>query len=204
MGKGSEKPLRKSVRKNQKVSFDDELLILVNEQDEEIGYQDKKTCHQGRGILHRAFSIFIFNDQGQLLMQQRSKQKFLWPLYWSNSCCSHPRKGEPLEVATVRRLAEELGLVCELKYLFKFRYQASFENRGSEHELCYVYIGKSNAVVKTNENEIVAWKFMDTDVLEREIQLQPENFTPWFKMEWERMQNEYWTEIEKLWNQPEK
>lgn len=195
--------MKKPEQKNKQVSFDDELLILVNEQDEEIGYQDKKTCHEGKGILHRAFSIFIFNGQRQLLMQRRSKQKFLWPLYWSNSCCSHPRKDEPLETATVRRLKEELGLVCKLKYLFKFKYQAGFENRGSEHELCYVYIGKSNAPVKTNENEIAAWQFMDIESLEREMQIHPEDFTPWFKMEWERMKNEYWSEIEKLWNRPE-
>ena len=92
------------------VSFNDELLILVNEKDEEIGYKTKSVCHFGEGILHRAFSIFIFNTKEQLLMQKRSSQKNLWPNYWSNSCCSHPRKGEKIESAASRRLAEELGL----------------------------------------------------------------------------------------------
>jgi isopentenyl-diphosphate delta-isomerase len=191
--------MKKTIQKNKKISFDDEPLILVNEQDEEIGYQDKKSCHQGNGILHRAFSIFIFNEQGQLLMQKRSAQKTLWPLYWSNSCCSHPRKGELLEIATTRRLKEELGLFSELKFLFKFIYQASFREIGSEHELCYVYIGKSNGPVKTNVNEIAAWHFMDVENLNEEIRLHPENFTPWFKLEWEQMRNEWWNEIAKLW-----
>ncbi len=186
-------------QKDKKVSFDDEPLILVNEQDEEIGYLDKKSCHQGNGILHRAFSIFIFNDEGKVLMQQRSQQKNLWPLYWSNSCCSHPRKGEALPIATRRRLEEELGFVCDLTYLFKFIYQASYEDRGSEYELCYVYIGKSNDPVKSNTNEIADWRYMEIAELDEEIKRHPENFTPWFKLEWEQMKREWWGEIEKLW-----
>jgi isopentenyl-diphosphate delta-isomerase len=191
--------MKKTMQKNKKVSFDDEPLVLVNEQDEEIGYLDKKSCHQGKGILHRAFSIFIFNNQGQVLMQKRSAQKTLWPLYWSNSCCSHPRKGEQLEIATSRRLMEELGLVSQLEFLFKFIYQASFKEIGSEHELCYVYIGKSNCPVKTNINEIADWHFMDVESLTKEVHLYPEKFTPWFRLEWERMINEWWNEIAKLW-----
>ena len=93
------------------VSFDNEKLILVDKYDNVLGYKSKAECHEGEGILHRAFSIFIFNDKNQLLLQKRSAKKLLWPLYWSNSCCSHPRKGENYETATHRRLKEELGLL---------------------------------------------------------------------------------------------
>ena len=128
----------------QQVSFDDEMLILVDEKDNITGYKNKLECHEGEGILHRAFSIFIFNDAGELLLQKRSAQKHLWPNYWSNSCCSHPRKGEELENATQRRLAEELGISTPLKHLFTFQYYAPYKNIGSEREMCAVFIGKSN------------------------------------------------------------
>ncbi len=183
---------------NRQVSFDDEPLILVDQEDRPIGYEDKLSCHLGSGKLHRAFSIFIFNDRKQLLLQKRSSQKMLWPLYWSNSCCSHPRKGESYEVATRRRLKEELGLETDLKFLFKFQYQAQFGEVGSENELCSVYIGKSNGPVTVNENEIAEWKFVDVKELERDMEEHPENYTPWFKMEWERIRREFWEEIEKL------
>ena len=104
---------------HKQVSFDDEMLILVNPKDEEIGWEDKARCHLGDGILHRAFSIFIFNDNNELLIQKRSDQKLLWPLFWSNSCCSHPRKGEKIESAAQRRMEEELGIKTRLKYLYK-------------------------------------------------------------------------------------
>ena len=95
---------------DQKVSFDDEKLILVDEHDNIIGYENKDVCHNGDGLLHRAFSIFLFTSNGELLIQQRSQEKRLWGLFWSNTCCSHPRKGETYEQATMRRLQEELGL----------------------------------------------------------------------------------------------
>ena len=176
---------------NNVVSFDDEKLILVDENDNILGYKDKNEAHEGNGILHRAFSIFIFNHNNQLLLQKRSDQKMLWPLYWSNSCCSHPRKGEEYETAIHRRLKEELGIDTELKYLFKFQYQANFEDIGSENELCSVYIGRSDDQIIVNENEIAEWKFIDINDMEQEMEESPENFTPWFKMEWERIKKEY-------------
>ena len=102
---------------NNVVSFDDEKLILVDKDDNVLGYKDKLSCHEGDGILHRAFSIFIFNKKKQLLLQKRSDQKLLWPLFWSNSCCSHPRQGEDYETAIHRRLKEELNIDTELKNL---------------------------------------------------------------------------------------
>ena len=143
----------------------EDLLILVNAQDEETGFLPKTDCHRGRGQLHRAFSIFIFNRQNELLIQKRSAQKPLWPLYWSNSCCSHPRRGESMDLATRRRLREELGLevgrdVPGLHYLFKFQYQVSFNPEFSENELCHVYIGKSPAIPVVNKAEIADLQYI--------------------------------------------
>ena len=128
-------------------------------------------------------------------MQKRSDQKMLWPLFWSNSCCSHPRKGEDYEIAIHRRLKEELGIDTDLKYLFKFQYQANFKDIGSENELCSVYIGESNDPIIVNENEIAEWKFVDIEQMEKEMEDHPENFTPWFKMEWKRIKDEFKNEI---------
>ncbi|NOX87519.1 MAG: isopentenyl-diphosphate Delta-isomerase [Calditrichaeota bacterium] len=176
---------------NRIVSFDDEKLVLVDENDNVLGYENKDTCHDGDGILHRAFSIFIFNDKGELLLQQRSKEKRLWGLYWSNTCCSHPRKGETYEQATHRRLKEELGLDAPLKFLFKFKYHARFNDAGSENELCSVYVGKTNADPRVNQNEIAAIRFVSPQELEKEMAEHPERFTPWFKMEWDRIKKDY-------------
>ncbi len=183
---------------NEIVSFDNEKLILVDKDDNVLGYKSKTECHENNGILHRAFSIFIFNERKQLLLQKRSFQKQLWPLFWSNSCCSHPRKGEDYETATHRRLKEEVGIDTKLKYLYKFEYQVPFKDFGSEHELCSVYIGRSNDAVSVNQNEIAEWKFIDTNEMEKQMETQPENFTPWFKMEWERIKNQYTDQIENL------
>jgi isopentenyl-diphosphate delta-isomerase len=181
--------------KNKIVSFDDEKLILVDEHDNETGYKNKDETHDGQGILHRAFSIFIFNDKNELLLQKRSAEKRLWPMYWSNSCCSHPRKGESYEYATERRLKEELELKADLIYLFKFQYQASFEDKGSENELCSVYIGRSNDKPVVNETEIAEWRYISIEQLDKELEEHPKWYTPWFKMEWKRMRSEYMDEI---------
>src|SRR6185503_4772968 len=106
------------------VSFDDEPLVLVNDADEEIGFASKGQCHDGEGLLHRAFSVFLFSPEGEVLLQQRSSQKRLWPGAWSNACCSHPRRGEALDDAMRRRLREELSVEAEVRFLFKFRYSA--------------------------------------------------------------------------------
>jgi len=183
---------------NEIVSFDDEMLITVDENDTVLDYLPKIDCHQGDGILHRAFSIFIFNNSGEVIMQKRSDQKLLWPLFWSNSCCSHPRKGETLEIATHRRLEEELGFDTDLDYLYTFQYQANFKDVGSENELCAVYIGKSNEAVHVNENEILEWRYIDPEDLTREVFDLPENFTPWFKMEWTKLTTDYMESIMSL------
>jgi isopentenyl-diphosphate delta-isomerase len=180
------------------VSFDSEPLILVDSEDRIVGYESKQACHQGDGILHRAFSVFIFNDHGQVLLQQRSTQKQLWPGYWSNSCCSHPRQGEEMNEAANRRLHEELGLNSDLKFLYRFQYQASFGEAGSENELCSVYVGRSDDRVVVNVNEISQWRFVSIADLNQELSAHPDQFTPWFKMEWTRLQEEYPNDIESL------
>src|SRR6266404_4379559 len=124
------------------IAPDSEPLILVDEADREVGHMSKAQCHQGGGVLHRAFSLLIFNDAGELLLQQRAESKQLWPLFWSNSCCSHPRRAEAMEAAIHRRLIEELGVRCPMQFLFKFRYQAQFDAARAEHELCSVYVGR--------------------------------------------------------------
>jgi len=188
---------------NNVVSFDDELLLVVNENDEVINYLTKAECHDDEGILHRAFSVFIFNEKGELLIQQRSKQKRLWSLTWSNSCCSHPRKGESMEIATQRRIEEELGFKTALEFLYKFQYQARYDATGSENEICYVYIGLVRSDdVRINPTEIAEWKFVSPQAMDRQLETNPDDFTPWFKMEWQRIRNDHWDQVKALTSDP--
>jgi isopentenyl-diphosphate delta-isomerase len=173
-------------------------LLLVDENDNVIGFESKEKCHEGRGLLHRAFSAFIFNSKGQLLIHQRSKFKKLWPLYWSNSFCSHPRKGETYEKAAERRGKEELGIECKMKYLYKFQYYAPFKNIGCENELCAVLIGKYDGKISPNPKEIADWKFVDIDELKKDIAKNPDKYTPWFKMELKRLMKDFKKDIENL------
>jgi isopentenyl-diphosphate delta-isomerase len=161
-----------------------DLLILVDGDDRELGFRSKEECHRGEGLLHRAFSLFVFNRRGQLLLQQRSAGKPLWPLYWANSCCSHPRRGETVEGAARRRLREELGLDCELGFLYKFEYQARFRDVGAEHELCWVLAGLTDDKPVPNAAEIAACRYVAPDELAAEISRSPDHFTPWLKLEW--------------------
>lgn len=173
------------------VSFDNEALILVNDRDEQIGSMSKALAHDGDGVLHRAFSLFIFDDSGRLLLQRRSAAKRLWPLYWSNSCCSHPRDGETMEVATVRRLEQELGIRTRLEFVYKFTYRAKFDDAGSENEFCSVYLGRCDTKPRVNETEIAEWRFVSTAELEQEFIDRPDLFTPWFKLEWRRLSGDF-------------
>jgi len=171
---------------------DSEPLILVDDADREIGHLDRVNCHAGSGVLHRAFSLLIFNGNGELLLQQRAATKRLWPLYWSNSCCSHPRRAESMEAAIHRRLGEELGVSCPLHFLFKFQYQAQFDAAGAERELCSVFIGRCSGRVRVNADEIRDWRWISTAALQSEM-AGPEagKFTPWFRLEWERVWREH-------------
>ncbi len=178
---------------------DSEALILVDEADREVGHLSKAKCHDGQGVLHRAFSLLIFNDEGELLLQQRAPSKRLWPLYWSNSCCSHPRRAESMETAIHRRLYEELGLRCPLHFLFKFQYQAQFESAGSEQELCSVFIGRSRDPVRTDPNEIRAVRWIAPQALQAELSgSEADKYTPWFKLEWARIWRDHRAAVQAL------
>ena len=176
---------------NRVVSSESEELILVDKDDREQGYLSKASCHDGDGLLHRAFSAFLFNAAGELLLQQRAESKRLWPGYWSNSCCSHPRRGESMDTATGRRLSEELNLAADLRFVYKFQYRAAYGELGSEHELCHVFLGRIHDDVRANAEEISATRFISVDELNRELEENPERFTPWFKLEWDALTGEY-------------
>ena len=169
------------------VSSDDELLILVDSNDQEIGQLDKATCHDGDGVLHRAFSAFVFNSAGELLLQQRAAEKRLWGGFWSNSCCSHPRAGETMDEAVERRLAQELGMQVAMRFAYKFEYQATFGAEGSEHELCWVYVGESDGNPVVNGNEIAATRWISVAELSDSLASEPDRFTPWFLLEWQQL-----------------
>jgi len=170
------------------IAADSDSLILVDETDREVGHMSKAQCHLGRGTLHRAFSLLIFNAAGDLLLQQRSASKRLWPRYWSNSCCSHPRQAESMETAIHRRLHEELGLRSALHFLYKFQYQAQFDEAGAENELCSVFIGRSTDPVRVDRSEILAWRWIDPATLQAELAVGgADKFTPWFMLEWGRV-----------------
>lgn len=166
------------------VSSEFEELILVDTQDNETGHRSKAECHDGDGILHRAFSLFLFNGHRELLLQRRSESKRLWPGYWSNSCCSHPRRGESIHAATQRRLSDELNVTATLEYVYKFRYQASFGDAGAENELCHVFLGTTGGVLRPNVSEIAEVRFVTARELSVELEADADAFTPWFKMEW--------------------
>lgn len=172
------------------VSSEGEPLILVDELDREIGHLSKGACHDGDGVLHRAFSLFIFNPSGELLLQQRSAGKRLWPLFWSNSCCSHPRRGETMPVATERRLAQELGMASDVHHLFTFQYHARYLDLGSENEMCWVFAGVSSDPPRPNVHEIADLRWISPDDLDRAFDETPEAFTPWFALEWPRVRAE--------------
>ena len=161
-------------------------VVLVDKNDRALGLQDKLVCHSGKGILHRAFSVFVFNKKGEVLLQQRSKKKFLWPLYWSNTCCSHPWAGESYEQASQRRLQTEIGFTCPLKNIGIFQYQARYKDKGSENELCTVLVGEYDGKISLNLEEAAAYKWIDFQELKEDIMASPDKYTPWLKMEIEK------------------
>ncbi len=176
---------------NRIVSSESEELILVDSNDQEIGYRSKAHCHDGAGVLHRAFSLFLFNDSGELLLQKRAESKRLWPDYWSNSCCSHPRRGESMEIATMRRLSDELNIETELEHIYRFCYTAEFGEAGSENELCHVYLGRVGGRMQPNESEISSVRFVSAGNVAQELANNAERFTPWFKQEWHELTTNY-------------
>jgi isopentenyl-diphosphate delta-isomerase len=156
-------------------------VILVDENDSEIGQMEKLEAHQ-KGLLHRAFSIFIFNYKGEILLQKRALSKYHSAGLWTNACCSHPRPNEAIEDAANRRLAEEMNLKLELKYLFKFTYKTEFENNLTEHEIDHVFIAHSNSEPVLNPNEAIDFKYISQSDLINDLIDNPSHYTSWFRI----------------------
>lgn len=165
-------------------------VVLVDKNDKEIGLKEKIKAHSGKGILHRAFTILIFNNGGEVLIQKRSKDKMLWPLVWETSCSSHPGLGEDYITAGEKRLQEELGFTCKLKLVDKFQYQAPYKDGsasspqviGSENEICALLTGQYDGKVKPVPKEIAEHKWIDVSELREDIKKNPLDYTPWLKI----------------------
>lgn len=156
-----------------------EEVILVTEGNEPIGRMEKMEAHR-KGVLHRAFSIFIINDRNEMLLQQRAKTKYHSSGLWTNACCSHPRPHEETESAAVRRLYEELGFTAALTKIFDFKYNAAFDNGLTEHEYDHVYFGTYSGKVIPNPNEVQDYCYKKLDEIADTIQSHPHKYTAWF------------------------
>ena len=161
--------------------MEEEKVILVNEKDEQIGLMPKLEAHK-KALLHRAFSVFIFNDKNEVMLQQRALDKYHSPGLWTNTCCSHQRHGETNIEAGKRRLQEEMGFVVELHESISFIYKAPFDNGLTEHEFDHVLIGKYNEMPIINPDEVACWKWMPLEEVKIDILKQPELYTEWFKV----------------------
>ncbi len=159
----------------------EEYVILVNEQDEQIGLMPKMEAHE-KALLHRAFSVFIFNEQNELMLQQRALNKYHSPGLWTNTCCSHQRDGESNIEAGKRRLDEEMGFSVDLKESISFIYKAPFDNGLTEHELDHVLLGEYSKAPNINLNEVASWKWMPIEDVKVDMALHPELYTEWFKI----------------------
>ena len=162
-----------------------EYVILVDTADHELGIMEKIEAHE-KAVLHRAFSVFIFNKSGELMLQQRAAHKYHSPLLWTNTCCSHQRLGESNTEAGKRRLKEEMGFEVDLDEKFHFIYKAEFDNGLTEHELDHVMLGYYNGEPTINPQEVASWKWIDMEVLEKDIIDNPQKYTAWFKIIFDR------------------
>ncbi|MBT1685045.1 isopentenyl-diphosphate Delta-isomerase [Dawidia soli] len=162
-----------------------EHVILVNEQDEAIGTMEKMEAHQ-KGILHRAFSILLFNARGELLLQQRALDKYHSGGLWTNTCCSHPLPGESMEAATRRKLYQEMGIDLQPTFAYKFIYRAPLDHDLVEHEYDHVYTGFYDGAPAINRDEVADWKYMSLPSLQEDMRRHPAHYTYWFKLIVER------------------
>lgn len=159
----------------------EEHVILVNEKDQEIGLMPKLEAHQ-KAVLHRAFSVFIFNSENELMLQQRASSKYHSPNLWTNTCCSHQRSGESNIQAGTRRLYEEMGFTTTLNEITSFIYKAPFDNGLTEHELDHIMVGYYNEDPVINSDEVEDWKWMKIEDVKNDISLNPDLYTAWFKI----------------------
>jgi isopentenyl-diphosphate delta-isomerase len=171
-----------------------EELILVNQNDEAIGVEEKIKAHL-IGALHRAFSVFIFNSAGQLLLQKRTSTKYHSKGLWSNTCCGHPRPGESIVGASQRRLGEEMGFNCEVREIFKFIYHVKLDDGLFEHEYDHVLVGRFDGNPKPNRDEVDGWKWVDLMTLKGEMQKQPDKYTYWFRISLDELCHSYSIEL---------
>lgn len=162
-----------------------EYVILVDTADRELGTMEKMEAHE-KAALHRAFSVFIFNDRGELMLQQRAAHKYHSPLLWTNTCCSHQRQEESNVEAGKRRLREEMGFEVDLDEKFHFVYKAEFDNGLTEHELDHVMVGYYNSEPTINPEEVASWKWINMEVLQQDMKDHPEDYTAWFKIIFDR------------------
>ena len=156
-------------------------VILVSEEDVAIGTMEKMEAHR-LGVLHRAFSVFVFDAQGNMLLQQRSAGKYHGALLWSNTCCSHPYPGEEVERAAVRRLGEEMGFTTTLEKIFTFTYKADVENDLIEHEFDHVFAGIYEGAIALNPSEVAAYEYLPMETISRRLEQEPASFTAWFRI----------------------
>ena len=159
----------------------EEMVVLVDEKDNQIGLMPKMEAHE-KAVLHRAFSVFVFNNKGELMLQQRAASKYHSPLLWTNTCCSHQRDGEGNLEAGKRRLQEEMGFTTELKEVFSFVYKAPFDNGLTEHELDHVMIGNYENEPNINKEEVEDFKWMQLEDVKEDIEKNPSHYTEWFKI----------------------
>lgn len=159
----------------------EELVILVDENDVQIGLMPKLEAHE-KAVLHRAFSVFVLNAKKEVMLQQRAAHKYHSPLLWTNTCCSHQREGETNIQAGTRRLREEMGFETPLTDVFHFIYKAPFDNGLTEHELDHVLIGFYEEAPEINPDEVADWKWMSIEAIKTDMQAQPELYTAWFKI----------------------
>ena len=159
----------------------DEYVVLVDEQDQEIGQMEKMEAHR-LGLLHRAFSILLFNSKGELLLQQRAAHKYHSPLLWTNTCCSHQRPGETTLLAAERRLREEMGMSAPMQTAFSFLYKANLDQGLSEHELDHVVFGYTNQDPIINPEEVQAFQWITIDQLSQQLKNNPQTLTVWFQI----------------------
>jgi len=164
----------------------EEEIVLVNSSGELTGTMEKLQAHI-EGKLHRAFSVFIFNSKGELLLQRRALSKYHSGGKWSNTCCSHPRPGEDVKKAAQRRLAEEMGMICELEHIFSFIYRAELDKGLIEHEFDHVFVGVSDAEPIPVAEEVADFAYINLSKLEAELRLNPDKFTAWLKICFERL-----------------
>lgn len=158
-----------------------EEVILVDQQDQELGTMPKLEAHQ-KGLLHRAFSVFVFNDNDELLLQKRASGKYHSGGLWTNTCCSHPAPSEITSDACHRRLMEEMGFDTDLEFVTSFIYKAKLDNNLTEHEFDHVYAGRYNYAPKPDLSEAEDWKYMNMEFLKKDLETNPQNYTVWFKI----------------------